>query len=637
MDARLARQSWKADRSDQRRLARLREEVKKLPNRPGCYRYFDAQGMCLYVGKARDLRQRVSSYFQKTSSLSPRIALMVSKIVRLETTVVRSEAEALLLENNLIKELHPRYNIVFRDDKSYPYIKLSREAYPCISYYRGVVDQSHDYFGPYPNATSVRDALQVIQKVFGLRTCDKSTYQNRTRACLLGQIGRCSAPCVGMISRVDYQRDCERTKAFLDGRTRRVISRLEKRMWAASDRWEFELAARLRDRVASLTALQHQQAIESKGRMVDADIVVVKAQAGVIVLTMAMVRKGRHLGDRSFVPQGSKETRLMPSAVEYLEAFWRQHYVEQDCPSHIIFYAEGLDKRILSSWQSEITQMVGRRIQVTMDPRENRRRWLEMALENVEIAWQRRVRRQTRQSDRLADLWRVMGLEPIEDFRIECFDISHTQGEATQASCVVNINGHMKSDFYRRFTIENITGGDDYAAMRQVLRRRYARVVRGRAVLPHIVLVDGGLGQLHSAYEVFDRLGLDRSVLMGIAKGEGRKVGLETLIWEDPVTRERKRVRLGGTSPALMLFTEIRDRAHRFAITGMRQKRAKTRQISRLEDVKNVGPKRRAKLLSHFGGIKQLKNASIEDIARVDGISRTLAQRIYRAIHDAAL
>lgn len=633
----MARPHIYAARSDAMRIERLREEVKKLPNRPGCYRYFDAKGMCLYVGKARDLRQRVSSYFQKTRSLSPRIALMVSKIVRLETTVVRSEAEALLLENNLIKELHPRYNIVFRDDKSYPFIKLSREAYPRISYYRGAVDQLHDYFGPYPNATSVRDALQIIQKVFGLRTCEKSTYQNRTRACLLGQIGRCSAPCVGLISRVDYARDCERAKAFLEGRTRRVIARLEKRMWAASDRWDFELAARLRDRVASLTTLQHQQAIESQGGAVDADILVVKAQAGVIVLTMAMVRKGRHLGDRSFVPQGNKETRLMPTPTEYLEAFWRQHYVEHECPSQVIVYADGLDKRLLARWQEDWSALVGRRVTLTMEPRENRRRWLEMALENVEIAWQRRLERQTRQSDRLADLWRILGLDPIEDYRIECFDISHTQGEATQASCVININGQMVGDFYRRFTIENITGGDDYAAMRQALRRRYARVVRGRAVLPHLILVDGGLGQLHSAYEVFDRLGLDRSVLMGIAKGEGRKVGLETLIWEDRDTGERKRVRLGGTSPALMLLTEIRDRAHRFAITGMRQKRAKARQISRLEDVKNVGPKRRAKLLSHFGGLKQLKNASVEDIARVDGISRQLAQRIYRAIHDASL
>ncbi len=618
-------------------------ELKTLPNLPGCYRYFDKHDVCLYVGKARDLKKRVSSYF-RGHGLSPRIAIMVSQIARLETTVTRSEAEALLLENNLIKTLSPKYNILFRDDKSYPYIKLGPEEFPRLSYYRGGVDRRSRFFGPFPNSTAVRESIQVMQKVFGLRTCENSVFQNRDRACLLGQIGRCSAPCVGRISAEDYARDVERAIEFLEGRTQEVIERYRTKMQEASERWAFEEAAIYRDRIAALTTLQEQQAIETTGGDVDADILSCMVVGAVACVNLAMVRGGRHLGDRPTFPRVTqKSAALMPAPSELLEAYIEQHYEDLAIPTVLILDAEGWDEAERRSFvertEELLAAMAGRRVAVVTEPRDARRRWLEMCREGAKVALARHLQEEGNQLTRLKELIEVLGLEPEDGdplkVSIECFDISHTQGEATQASCVVYREGRMQSSLYRRFNITGIEPGDDYAAMRQVLERRYRPVTRGEAVLPTIVLVDGGKGQVEMARQVFTELGLDLSVIVGVAKGEGRKTGLETLIFPEIDGVRREGLVLGTMSRALMLIAEVRDEAHRFAITGMRAKRAKSRQSSRLEDLEGVGPKRRAKLLTHFGGMKQLKNASAEQIARVEGISAALATKIYAQLHQS--
>ena len=618
------------------------KELKTLPNLPGCYRYFDAEGHCLYVGKARDLKKRVSSYFQK-HGLSPRIAIMVSQIARLETTVTRSEAEALLLENNLIKTLNPKYNILFRDDKSYPYVRLGPEKFPRLSYYRGGVDRKSRFFGPYPNGTAVREAIQIMQKVFGLRTCENSVFANRERACLLGQIGRCSAPCVGAISEEDYAKDIERAAAFLEGRTRDIVSDYEKRMWEASEAWAFEKAAFYRDRIAALTTVQHQQAIETTGGDTDADIVAVAVHGAIACVNLAMVRGGRHLGDRPCFPKlGVRSEALMPSKADILVAFVRQHYADgMPIPSVLILDGGAMTPEERDDAVETVTDalsvVAGRRVTVVTEPRETRRRWLEMCVKGAEIALARHLQEEGSQMARLKELIGILEFEPDDgdplNFRVECFDISHTAGEATQASCVVFAEGRMQSSLYRRFNITGVEPGDDYAAMRQVLERRYRPVTRGEAKLPSVVLVDGGKGQVEMARQVFEELGLDLSVIVGVAKGEGRKTGLETLIFPVIDGERREPLVLGTMSQALMLIAEIRDEAHRFAITGMRAKRAKTSQTSRLEDLEGIGPKRRAKLLSHFGGLKQISNASAEDIAKVDGISASLAAKIYAQLH----
>lgn len=614
------------------------KELKTLPNLPGCYRYFDKAGECLYVGKARDLKKRVSSYFRKTG-LSPRIALMVSHIARLETTVTRSEAEALLLENNLIKTLKPRYNIRLRDDASYPYIRIGAETFPRLSYYRGGVDKRSRFFGPYPNSSAARSSIETLQKAFGLRSCEEAVFRNRMRPCLLGQIGRCSAPCCGRISEEDYRRDCDRAADFLSGKTRDVIDTLEKAMWAASNEWHFEEAARLRDRIAALTALQHRQAVETTGGDVDADIVAVALSGGFACVNIAMVRGGRHLGDRPLFPKlGAKSEALMPGKGEILEAFASQHYAELPIPSVVIAEKDPENPDAAERISEMLTAIAGRRVPVVTEPREVRAKWLEMCRENARIALERRLQEEGTQFARLKELIDILGFEPENGdpmkFSVECFDISHTQGEATQASCVVFAEGRMQSSLYRRFNITGIEPGDDYAAMKQVLERRYTPVTRGEARLPTVVLVDGGRGQVEMARQVFDELGLDPSPIVGVAKGEGRKTGLETLIFPLVDGERREPLVLGTMSRALMLVAEIRDEAHRFAITGMRAKRAKSRNISKLEDFEGIGPKRRAKLLSHFGGMRQLSNASAEDIAKVPGISKALALRIYAQLHN---
>lgn len=616
-------------------------EVRTLPHLPGCYRYFAADGTCLYVGKARDLRNRVSSYFRRTG-LSPRIALMVSKIARLETTVTRSEAEALLLENNLIKALGPRYNIRLRDDASYPYIRIGSGDFPRLSYYRGGVDRRSRYFGPYPSSGAARASIEMIQKAFMLRTCEDSSFGNRTRPCLLGQIGRCSAPCCGRITKDDYARDCDRAADFLLGKSSEVLDELEKRMWAASEAWEFEEAARLRDRIAALSQIRGSQAVETTGADTDADVIAVASAEDAFAINLAMVRGGRHLGDRAIFPKSpARENGAAPTRAEVIEAFAGQHYAALPVPRLLILEPAPEDPELPERLSNLLTELAGRRVPVVTEPQENRRRWLEMCAQGARIALARHLQQSGTQLARLKDLLGLLGpaFEPASgdpmDFSAECFDISHTQGEATQASCVVFREGRMQSALYRRFNITGIEPGDDYAAMRQALSRRYAPVARGEAELPTLVLIDGGRGQVEMARQVFDELGLDPSPIVGIAKGEGRKTGLETLVFPVIEGERRDPITPGLMSPALMLTAEIRDEAHRFAITGMRAKRARARSASRIEDLEGVGPKRRAKLLAHFGGVKQLKNASAEDIMQVPGISRTLAERLYAQLHEA--
>ena len=651
----------------------LLRDVASLPPLPGVYRYFDAQGQVLYVGKAINLKKRVSSYFQKNHG-GTRIGHMVSKIVRMETTVVRSEAEALLLENNLIKTLNPKYNILFRDDKSYPYLKMSGQApsgkhpalevvkesnagvrmvpnptaFARVSYYRGGVEKKHRYFGPYPSAWAVKEAILLMQKVFRLRTCEDPVFSNRTRPCLLYQIKRCSAPCVGHINAADYAEDVANAERFLRGDAREVMQELEVRMMAYADRLEFEQAAEIRNQVAALSNVLHQQSVDNVSDR-DVDILAVKVQGGKACVNLAMVRGGRHLGDRPYFPVHVEDAAGLEDAdevarpsveVQVLEAFLAQHYIDVPMPS-VLVVSDPVGKDLLQA----LSEQVGVKVSAIYQPREQRRAWLDMAQTNAALQLARLLAEEGSQQARTRALAEALDLavDSLDELRIECFDISHTAGENTQGSCVVFHHHKMQNAEYRRYNIEGITGGDDYAAMRQVLTRRYSKLAEalneakhsgvlpaGTGRLPDLVLVDGGKGQVAMAREVFESLGLDLSLIVGVEKGEGRKVGLEELVFADG----RDKVYLGADSAALMLVAQIRDEAHRFAITGMRAQRAKVRVGGgKLEEIAGIGPKRRAKLLQRFGGVRGVALASAEDIASVEGISRELAEDIYRALH----
>ena len=600
----------------------LKEFLARLPHLPGVYRHIDAGGEVLYVGKARDLKKRVASYFQKTPS-SPRIGHMVARVVKIEVTVTRSEAEALILENNLIKSLRPRYNILFRDDKSYPYLMLSAHAAPRIAYYRGSTQKKGQFFGPYPSAWAVRDTLQILQKVFRLRTCEDSVFSNRSRPCLLHQIGRCSAPCVNEITPEAYQQDAERAARFLNGETQQIMGDIEARMLTASQALEFEQAALLRDQMGALAKVLHQQTMEDTDQS-DTDIIVVAQAGGRVCVNLAMVRGGRHLGDRAFFPTHTDGDS--PSQV--LEVFIAQHYVDHPLPAAVVG-SHGLPDPELIDLLAESRATKSRFIS---RPQGVRRAWLEQATRNAEMALANALSDTGARSARTLALAEALELDTdpvvLEALHIECFDISHTAGEATQASCVVFAHHAMQPSLYRRYNIAGITPGDDYAAMRQVLTRRFGKVADGEAVMPGLVLIDGGKGQVEIARQVFVELGLSIDVLVGVAKGDHRKVGLETLIFADG----RASQALGQESAALMLIAQIRDEAHRFAITGMRAKRAKARNVSRLEDIDGIGAKRRQRLLARFGGFSGVANASIEDLASVEGISPELAERLYFAL-----
>ena len=669
-----------------------------MPALPGVYRYFDAAGGVLYVGKARNLKKRVSNYFQKNHGGS-RIGHMVTKIVRMETTVVRSEAEALLLENNLIKALSPKFNILFRDDKSYPYLKLtgaqnvvrgiikpqgsdigkspsalgSALLFPRIAYYRGAVEKKHRYFGPYPSAWAVKESILLLQKVFKLRTCEDTVFNNRTRPCLLYQIKRCSAPCVGHVSAEQYARDTLNAERFLQGETQQILQGLEQQMLQHAEALEFEKAAEYRNQMGALSKVLHQQSMETGGDK-DVDILAVVVQGGKACVNLAMLRGGRHLGDRPYFPTHveyavdvealealeaddqptessvsdevvakprKKKTTAKSLESLVLEAFIAQHYTDVSVPP-ILVLSQPVDKALIEA----LMVQTGNKITAIHQPREQRRIWLDMAQKNAELQLARLLAEQGSQQARTRALAAALDLsaddpDRLEALRVECFDISHTAGEATQASCVVFHSHKMQSAEYRRYNIDGITPGDDYAAMRQVLTRRYSKLaeavrnadvndIAGTAKFPDLVLVDGGKGQVSMAREVFVELGLDLGLIVGVEKGEGRKVGLEELVFADG----REKVYLGRDSAALMLIAQIRDEAHRFAITGMRAKRASVRTGgSKLEDIDGVGPKKRASLLQRFGGIRGVASAGVEDIATVEGISRELAEAIYRALH----
>ena len=589
-----------------------------LPHLPGVYRMLNAGGEVIYVGKARDLKKRVSSYFQKTA-LAPRTGLMVSQIVQLETTVTRTEGEALLLENNLIKALAPRYNVLFRDDKSYPYIMLSGHRYPRLRYFRGTPDKKDRYFGPFPNAGAVRESMQLLQKVFRLRTCEDSVFNNRTRPCLLYQIKRCTAPCVGLIGDEDYHLDVKEAGLFLEGKEQQVLERLEAAMQSAAVAQRYEAAAVLRDQVMVLRKIREKQFVSGESGL-DADVVACVAAEGVVCVNLVMIRGGRHLGDKSFFPKNADEC----DTVTALEAFLSQHYIGGSVPS-LIIVSEKLDDIMLAAL---LTEQAKRKVQINANPIGERRVWLRMALENARIAIAQRLSHHSTQEARLQALIQVLDL-PEGTQRIECLDISHTMGEATVASCVVYDNYAMQNSEYRRYNITGITPGDDYAAMRDALTRRYRKIAAGEGSLPDLILIDGGKGQLGVAEEVMAEVGLSDVRLIGVAKGAERKAGLEQLIFPGG----EKALQLPADHIGLHLIQQIRDEAHRFAITGHRARRGKARLHSSLEDIGGVGAKRRQKLLARFGGLKGVQAASVDELAQVEGISQTLAEKIYQGFH----
>ena len=587
-----------------------------LPSLPGVYRMLGADGAVLYVGKARDLKKRVSSYFSKTG-LSPRIQIMVAQIAQIETTVTRTEAEALLLENNLIKALAPRYNILFRDDKSYPYLVLTGHEFPRIAYYRGATGKKNRYFGPYPNAWAAKETLHLLQRVFRLRTCEDTVFAHRSRPCLLYQIKRCTAPCVGHISPADYAADVRSAMLFLEGKEDELAAQLTQKMQAAAETRHYEIASLYRDQIRNLARVRQQQFVDTPAHT-DADVIGVATRAGLSAVNLLVIRGGRHLGDRAFFPQNAAGG----DHGEILQAFVEQHYLDHPIPP-VIVTGEITDAETLGKALSE---QAGRRVTLLIRPQGRKRVWLGMAQKGAELAVAQQLAHRATQETRLTALQEALDLPQLK--RIECFDVSHTMGEATVASCVVCENGAMKSDEYRRYNIRGITPGDDYAAMRDALTRRYTKVQEGEGKRPDLVLIDGGLGQLHVAMEVMADLGLNDFDVIGVAKGEERKPGLEQLVYPDGHS-----VRLPGDSPALHLVQTIRDEAHRFAITGHRARRGKARTHSSLEDIPGIGPKKRKALLEHFGGLQGIRNAGVEDLSRVAGIQRELAERIYQALH----
>ena len=595
-----------------------RELIASLPHRPGVYRMFNGAGETLYVGKARDLRKRVANYFQK-SGHEPRIAAMVAQVARVETTVTRSEGEALLLENNFIKSSEPRYNILFRDDKSYPYVCMTGDEYPQLRFHRGPLDRRHRYFGPFPGAGAVREGIAILQKVFQLRTCDDTVFANRSRPCMLHQIQRCSAPCVRLIAQDDYREDVRSATLFLQGKTDEVRSHLSAQMQEAAGKLEFEKAARIRDRITRLNQIQSRQFVES-ATAGDVDVVATLTEGGLVAVNVVMVRGGRHVGDRTFFPRHAEGSSL----AEVVDAFLEQHYVERPVPPTII--VPGAEDQ--SALAEVLSEQSGRTVTIVDNPGGERRVWLTMAAENATFAIRQRLAQKATAEDRLASLQSALGLSAAVQ-RIECFDVSHTMGERAVASCVIFDRHAMQTSEYRRFNVTPAIGGDDYAAMREALSRRVARIVSGEYPAPDLLVVDGGKGQVGVASEVLADQGMHTTALIGIAKGPERRPGMEDIIFpgrDEPLN-------LPPDHPGLHLLQQIRDEAHRFAIQGHRARRAKARTSSSLQEIEGIGSKKRQALLAHFGGLRGIQSASVDDLVRVPGVSRALAERIFAELH----
>lgn len=589
-----------------------------LPNLPGVYRFKNAAGEVIYVGKAGDLRKRVSSYFQRNLA-SPRTAMMVAQIAGAETTVTRTEAEALLVENNLIKSLSPRYNVLFRDDKSYGYILITGHEFPQIRFYRGAHQKGNRYFGPFPSTWSARETIGHLQKIFLLRTCDDTVFSHRSRPCLLHQIRRCSGPCVGLVTGEQYARDVRHAEQFLEGKESDVIEDLTAKMHAASEARRYEEAAHHRDQIRMLQRILSGQAAESVGAG-DVDVVAAAEREGTWCVTLAMVRGGRHLGDRSFFPHNASGS----DAPTVVEAFLTQHYAQQPVPGRVV--CDVVESP--AALEELLAGLAGRAVKLVTRPIGESRTWLDMARRNAGLALGQRLSALATQEVRVAALQEFLGADsPLQ--RIECFDVSHTMGEATVGSCVVYDRGAMQSSEYRRYNVKGVRPGDDYGAMSYALDARYRKLAGGEGKTPDLILIDGGLGQLNAARSVMADLGLHHIRMIGVAKGVERKPGLEQLF----LAGEDEPRRLSPDHPALHLIQQIRDEAHRFAITGHRARRGKARTASRLEEIGSVGPTRRKRLLEHFGGLQGVIAASIDDLARVEGISRTLAERIYRELH----
>lgn len=592
--------------------------LKNLPSLPGVYRMKNASDEVIYVGKAKDLKKRVSSYFNKNIP-SPRTRMMVAQIVDIETTVTHSEAEALLLENNLIKSFMPRYNVLFRDDKTYPYITLTGDAYPRLAFHRGTQRKGNSYFGPFPNSIAVRESIQLLQKVFMLRTCENTVFSNRTRPCLQYQIERCTAPCVGLISEEDYRRDVGHATMFLQGKEQQVMDELGEKMMKAAEAEQYELAAVYRDRMQSLRQVQAKQFV-SDFAVNDADVIACVSHEGQHCVNLVMIRGGRHLGDKSFFPKNADGGELEDT----MRAFLEQYYVAQKMPPLIIIGVP-IETEAL---EEVFTQQAGRKVKINTNPVGDKRVWMKMAETNAELALQQRSAQRSNQQARLLALREALDLGDAVE-RIECFDISHTMGEATVASCVVFDKGAMQNSEYRRYNITGITPGDDYAAMRDALTRRYKKVAAGEGKRPDLVFIDGGKGQLGVAIEVMQEVGLADILLVGIAKGEERRPGLEQMFFPDrdsPIGLKKDHI-------GLHLLQQIRDEAHRFAITGHRARRGKARMHSSLEDIEGIGAKRRKALLVRFGGLDGVKNASVDELSQVEGISQMLAEKIYQELH----
>lgn len=593
--------------------------LKTLTTFPGVYRMLSDSGEVLYVGKARNLKKRVSSYFVGLDSAAKKRAL-VAQIANIEVTVTHTEGEALLLENHLIKEFQPRYNVLLRDDKGYPYIFLSTEQeFPRLAFHRGVKREKGRYFGPYPSTWAVRESLNLLQKLFPVRQCEDSFFRNRSRPCLQYQIKRCSAPCVGMIDHEGYQQHVRHAALFLDGKSHQVIDELVDRMEAASRVLEFEHAARYRDQIASLRRLQERQYVS--GESGDLDIVACVADGGMCCVQVFFIRGGRNLGNRAFFPQAPEEA----DESDVIAAFITQYYLDKPIPAEILISHELGDADLL---EEVLTHQAGRRVEVTHRVRGDRSRWLQMAVANAKHALAARLAGRAGMHSRFEALRDALGLEDVPS-RLECFDVSHTMGEAMVASCVVfDLEGPVKSD-YRRFNIEGVKPGDDYAAMHQALTRRYTRLKEGEGKLPDVLFIDGGRGQVNEARAALEELQVVDVAIVGVAKGSERRPGAE-LLWPAGASVP---IDLSPDSPALHLIQQIRDEAHRFAIAGHRGRRQRARNSSVLESIPGMGPKRRQRLLKQFGGLREIERAGVEDLTSVQGISRELAQRIYDAFH----